>query len=104
MGTISTFEKTWNTLKGLLGLAPFFLVQHFSLNTNADNARRLCVIGLMISLYALFELKKPKNDDEVWAINLFNKNLEHPYLIKILGENSKYYTVYQVTMLIKTLF
>ncbi len=54
----------------------------------------MCVIGLLLSLYVLFEFKKPKNDDEVWAINLFNKNLENPYLIKILGENSRYYTVY----------
>jgi hypothetical protein len=64
------------------------------LSTNADNARRLCVIGLLLSLYALFELKKPKNEEEVWAIDLFNKNLDHPYVLKILGENSRYYTVY----------
>jgi hypothetical protein len=64
------------------------------LSTNADNARRLCILGLLLSLYALFELKKPKSDEEVWAVDFFNKNLDHPYVLKILGENSRYYTIY----------
>ena len=54
----------------------------------------MCVIGLLLALYACFELKKPKSDEESWAVDLLNKNLDHLYVIKILGENSKYYSVY----------
>ena len=55
----------------------------------------MAIIGLIISSFITFEMKKPAEvTNENWVVVLINNYFYHPYVVKLVGDKSKYFTVY----------
>ena len=62
----------------------------------------MAIVGLLLSIYVCFELKKPADPNtETQLVELFDQHYNHEYLHKIFGENIKYYTIHQVVKYLK---
>jgi hypothetical protein len=63
----------------------------------------MAIAGLLLSIYVVFELKKPADPTkETMMVEYFNENMHHEYLTKIFGEGIlEKFTIYQVCKYLK---
>ena len=55
----------------------------------------MAIIGLIVSAFITFEMKRPAEvTNENWVVVYINDYYSHPYVLKMIGEKSKYFTVY----------
>ena len=88
-------EKWFWTAKGCVGYLPFCLIIWLAFGNHAHKGKQMAVIGLIISAFITFEMKKPSEyTNENWVVLMINKYYDHPLIIKYFGEKSKYFTVY----------
>ena len=64
--------------------------------------RKMAIVGLLVSIYLCFELKKPSDPgSENQLIEIFNENHTHEYFLKVFGPNIQHYTIHQVCKYLK---
>ena len=63
----------------------------------------MAVTGLLMVVYLLFEAKKPNDSGNVWMPKWLDKHfLNNPYVLKLLGEETKYYSIHQMGNLLRS--
>ena len=60
----------------------------------------MAIVGLLVSIFVCFELKKPQDGDNQ-MVELFNEYHTHEYVVKVLGPEIKHYTIYQIVKYLK---
>lgn len=96
--SISNIEKYMLTAKGVLAVAPYFFIMFLALSAHSNLGRKLVVTGLLLTMYVVFELKKPGPvGDDSEAVKLVESYRKHAFVVKMLGdEATDRFTIHQL--------
>ena len=101
--SIPSYERWGWLFKGLGGFAMYPVIISFAFSPYSVRGRQMAIAGLMLACYAVYELKRPSDVSENWAIDMFNELHMDERLVKWLKVPNRY-TIHQAIGLLKSLW
>lgn len=106
--SIPSIEKWLACGKCAGSVAPYSIMILMSTGAYATTGRQLAITGLVVIGYVMLEMSKPADfagtvDGDNWVVALINKHHSHPYMVKLFGEEAKFFTVYMLGHFLKSI-